>query len=115
MITLYGIKNCDSVKKARRWLEAQDLAYRFHDLRLDGLEPALLERWVEALGWERLLNRRGTTWRRLAEHERQGLDAARAAALMLREPTLIKRPVIDTGAELLVGFDADVYRERLGR
>lgn len=115
MITLYGIKNCDSVKKARRWLEAQGLEYRFHDLRLDGLDPEVLERWVERLGWERLLNRRGATWRRLDESRRRDLDEAKAVALMLEAPTLIKRPVIDTGAELLVGFDAQTYQQRLAR
>lgn len=109
MTTLYGIKNCDTVKKARRWLDEHGVEYRFHDLRADGLEAKRLDAWIRAVGWETLLNRRGTTWRKLPEAVREGIDAKRAAALMLEQPTLIKRPVIEHGEQVLVGFDPDAY------
>lgn len=113
MIVLYGIKNCDTVKKARRWLDARGIDYRFHDFRADGLEEERLAGWIGTCGWETLLNRRGTTWRKLPEAARSDLDEAKAAALMLREPTLIKRPVLETGREILVGFKEAEYAERL--
>ena len=111
MITLYGIKNCDTVKKARKWLDEHGVDYRFHDFRADGLDMKRLEAWIKAVGWEALLNRRGTTWRKLSEGEREGIDARRAAALMLEHPTLIKRPVIEHGKQVLVGFDPKAYAE----
>ena len=104
MITVYGIKNCDTCRKARKWLDAQGIEHRYHDFRTDGLEEKPLSAWVAALGWETLLNRRGTTWRKLPEAERDGLTPASAASLMLKNPTLIKRPVFDTGGAYLVGF-----------
>lgn len=113
MIVLYGIKNCDTVKKARRWLEAQGIDYRFHDFRADGLDEKRLAAWIKTCGWETLLNRRGTTWRKLPEADRADLDAAKAAALMLREPTLVKRPVLETGREVLVGFKEAEYAGHL--
>jgi len=109
MITLYGIPNCDTVKKAREWLETHGVAYRFHDFRKDGLEEATLRRWCAELGWERLLNRSGTTWRRLPEGDRADLDEAKAIRLMLANPAVIKRPVLDLGHERHVGFKEPDY------
>lgn len=106
---LYGIRNCDSVKKARKWLESAGIDYEFHDFREDGVDQSRLAAWCESPGWEVLLNRRSTSWRQLAEADRQDLDAGRAKALMLGQPTLIKRPVLDTGDEVLVGFTEDTY------
>ncbi|MEJ2060125.1 MAG: ArsC family reductase [Gammaproteobacteria bacterium] len=114
MITLYGIKNCDTVKKTRRWLEAHGVDYRFHDFRADGLEQKQLQRWADQVGWETLLNRRGTTWRQLPETERADLDAARATKLMLKHPTLIKRPVLEDGDDVSVGFAEKNYQDRFG-
>lgn len=91
------------------------MAHRFHDLRVDGLNEARLRGWIAAAGWEALLNRRGTTWRKLAKQDREGLTEAKALALMLREPTLIKRPVVEHGARVLVGFDEATYQETFGR
>ncbi len=113
MLTLYGIKNCDTVKKARLWLETQGIAYRFHDFRKDGLDSALLEHWEAELGWEALLNRRGTSWRKLEESQRAGVDRSKALALMLAQPSLIKRPVLATPTKVLVGFTAEDYANEL--
>lgn len=115
MPTLYGINNCDTVKKARRWLETHGVEYRFHDVRSDGLTPALLHRWSQGLGWETLLNRRGTTWRRLPDKDKEVSSEAHATALMLSHPTLIKRPVLEVGKTILIGFDAGRYGELLKR
>ena len=104
MITLYGIKNCDTCRKARKWLEAEGIAHSYHDFRERGLDEKTLSAWVTAVGWETLLNRRGTTWRKLPEADRDALTPDSAAALMLENPTLIKRPVFDTGGAFLVGF-----------
>ncbi|MCX8134598.1 MAG: ArsC family reductase [Roseococcus sp.] len=109
MITLYGIPHCDTVKKARAWLAARGVAHAFHDLRRDGLDEARLRGWARELGWEALLNRAGTTFRKLPEAERAGLDEARALALMLAQPALIKRPVLDLGARRVLGFRPDLY------
>jgi arsenate reductase len=109
MLTLYGIKNCDTVRKARKWLDEQGLAYRFHDFRADGLERKRLQGWADELGWENLLNRRGTTWRRLPEADREGVDRTAAIRLMLDHPAIIKRPVLDTGKRRLLGFDPEEY------
>ena len=114
MITLYGIPNCDTIKKARRWLDTNNVDYRFHDYRKDGITPALLKTWAGELGWEALLNRRGTTWRKLSESERDGINKTRAIALMAQQPALIKRPLLDTGRQKLLGFDEDEYRKLLG-
>ncbi len=113
MITLYGIKNCDTVKKARQWLETRGIEYRFHDFRTDDLELLLLERLEAQFGWENLLNKRGTTWRKLAESQRENLDRGKALALMLDQPSLLKRPVLETGAKTLVGFTPDYYANEL--
>jgi arsenate reductase (glutaredoxin) len=106
-VTLYGIANCDTVRRARRELEAAGVEHRFHDFRKDGLDPAALDCWIAAVGWEALLNRRGTTWRRLPRERREPLDAGRARELMLEEPTLIRRPVIEKSGEVLVGWPQD--------
>ena len=109
-VVLYGIPNCDTVRKARRSLEAAGVAFRFVDFRKDGLEPEQLRGWVGELGWEPLVNRRGTTWRQLPEAERAALDESRAIALMLEQPTLIKRPVIEHAGQVSVGWNADTAR-----
>jgi len=108
-ITLYGIKNCDTVRKARQWLEAQGVEYDFHDFRADGLAEQELRAWVKAVCWETLLNRRGTTWRQLLDADKDGVDEAKAIQLMLAQPTLIKRPVLVCGKHTHVGFKADEY------
>lgn len=108
-VILFGISSCDRVREARRWLDRADVAHAFHDLRKDGLEARRLAGWIERAGWEALLNRKGTTWRQLPAAQREGIDARRAQTLMLEHPTLIKRPVLETGRHLEVGFDADRY------
>jgi arsenate reductase len=113
-VTLHGIRGCDTMRKARAWLEAQGVPHRLHDHRADGLDRAVLEGWVRRLDWEALLNRAGTTFRRLPEAERQGLDEARAVALMLAEPAMIRRPVLAAGDTLLVGFDPARWAAALG-
>ncbi len=113
-LVIHGIKNCDTMKRAFAWLDGQGLAYRFHDYRRDGLDAATLQRWSARLGWEALLNKRGTTWRKLdAERQAVGTEAE-AIALMLAQPSLIRRPVLEMGdGRLLVGFDADLYSSTL--
>lgn len=106
MITIYGIKNCDTCRKARKWLDAEGIEHQYHDFRDDGLDGETLSAWVENVGWEILLNRRGTTWRKLPETDREDVTKDSAATLMLKNPTLIKRPVIDMGNGYLVGFSA---------
>src|ERR1700761_1901642 len=107
--TLYGIPNCDTVKKARDWLGQHGVAYDFHDYKKASVDRAALEQWVGEHGWEVVLNRAGTTFRALPEADKTGLDAGKAIALMLAQPSMIKRPVLDTGDGLLVGFRPDVY------
>jgi arsenate reductase len=109
MITIYGIKNCDTMKKARTWLESHDVDYVFHDYKASGIEKARLENWAEIVGWEVLLNRSGTTFRKLDEKAKTGLDARKAIALMLAQPSMIKRPVLERGGKLLVGFRPEEY------
>ena len=106
MLTVYGIKNCDTCRKALKWLSAEGVEHTFHDFRVDGLEAASVTRWANAVGWEKLLNRRGTTWRNLSEANKDGVDAARAEYLMVGNPTLIKRPVFDDGSQILIGVSA---------
>jgi arsenate reductase len=110
---VYGIKNCDTVRKARKWLDEAGLAYEFHDFRKDGLEPELIERWQAIIGWEPLLNRRGTTWRKLPEAVRDNIRADSALQVMLDNPAVIKRPVVEVGGDILVGFDADDWSQTL--
>jgi len=106
MIVLHGIPNCDTVKKARAWLQARGVAYRFHDFKKDGVPADRVEVWLARVDWSTLVNRQGTTWRKLAPAEQVAVrDAASAAALMQREPSVIKRPVVDWGAHTTVGFD----------
>lgn len=107
--TMYGIKNCDTVAKARKWLEERGHAYVFHDYKAAGIDRATLEGWVGEHGWETILNRAGTTFRKLDEADRQNLDADKAIALMLAQPSMIKRPVLDLGDRRLVGFKPDIY------
>ncbi|PPC74901.1 ArsC family reductase [Pokkaliibacter plantistimulans] len=114
MITLYGIKNCDTIKKARKWLEAQQLDYRFHDYRVDGLTQEQLTSWCDELGWQALLNTRGTTWRGLSDEQKSDMDSQRAIALMLEQPALIKRPLLDTGSSRHLGFKEADYAQWLG-
>jgi len=113
MLTLYGIPNCDTVKKARTWLEAAGLDYHFHDYKKVGIDVATLQRWCKELGFEQVLNQRGTTWRKLPEAQRTNTDLAQALQLMQAQPSLIKRPILDTGAGLLQGFDATRWQAAL--
>ena len=106
---LYGIKNCDSIKKARKWLDSQSIDYSFHDFRVDGLPQELLDQWITELGWELLLNRRGTTWRQQPDEIKESINASSARALMLEFPAIIKRPVLDTGELRHVGFKETEY------
>lgn len=108
-LTLFGIRNCDTMKKARTWLDAAGVGYRFHDYRVDGVSQAELRRWCDRLGWEKLLNRSGTTFRRLPEAQRADLDESRAIELMLAQPAMIRRPVLEGGDVLLAGFRAEDY------
>ncbi len=109
-ITIYGIKACDTMKKARAWLEAAGIEYAFHDYRVDGIDEARLRGWIAQVGWEVLLNRAGTTFRKLPEAERDGVDEARAIRLMLSQPAMIKRPVLDLGGRIVVGFRPEAYQ-----
>lgn len=106
---LYGIKNCDTMKKARAWLDSNGVSYEFHDYKTAGVTRATVERWASAVGWETLLNRAGTTYRKLPEQRRSNLTRATAIELMLEQPSMIKRPVLERGRTLLVGFDPDTY------
>ncbi|MFO1134676.1 MAG: ArsC family reductase [Rhodoblastus sp.] len=106
---IYGIKNCDTMKKARAFLDAKGVAYDFHDYKSEGVEPAKLKTWAKEVGWEKLLNRAGTTFRKLPEADREGLTEARALALMAAQPSMIKRPVLEAGGRLLVGFRPEDY------
>ncbi len=115
MITVYGISNCDTVRKARKWLEAHKVAFHFHDFRKDGLSQEQLKSWAEALGWEALLNKRGTTWRKLPDEAKSDVDQAKAIALMLEHPAMIKRPLVAIAEdEYLLGFSEDAYQARFG-
>jgi len=113
--TLYGISNCDTVRKARRWLDAHDVEYRFHDVRKDGLERKTLRNWIAKLGWESLLNRRGTTWRALPEAVRAGINAAAAEHIMLEHPASIKRPLLEHDGDLFTGFSESQYSALFGQ
>jgi arsenate reductase len=109
-VTIYGIKNCDTMKKARTWLDGHGVAYAFHDYKEAGIDLAHLKAWAKKVGWETLLNRNGTTFRALPEDKKQGLDEERAFALMMAQPSMIKRPVLDLGrGRILVGFKPELY------
>jgi len=111
MITLYGIPNCDTIKKARKWLSDNGKDYSFHDYKKQGVPEKELRRWVKQLGWETLLNKRGTTWRKLDEATKASVDEASAIQIMLNNPSIIKRPVLTSGKILLVGFSAGEYAQ----
>lgn len=113
--TLYGIKNCDTMKKARAWLDGHGVQYQFHDYKAAGIDRAHLEGWSGKMGWEVLLNRAGTTFRKLPEAERADLNERKAIALMLAQPSMIKRPVLEHGGKLVVGFRPENYQAALGR
>ncbi len=114
MVTLYGIRNCDTMKKARAWLDGNSVDYAFHDYKKQGIDEGLLRAWVAELGWENLLNRRGMMWRRLPEEARANMDTERAVRTMLETPSIIRRPVLDTGSARHVGFSAERYAEIFG-
>ena len=113
MLTVYGIPNCDTVKKARSWLEAQGIAHAFHDYKKAGADPARLAAWIAAAGLDTVLNRAGTTFRKLPEAERADLDVPRAVALMVANPSCLKRPVVEHPGGLLVGFKPDQWASAL--
>lgn len=111
MVTLFGIPNCDTIKKARKWLDTNDIEFQFHDYRKDGLNSKQLKQWAKELGWETLLNRRGVTWRKLPEADREAINEKSAIDLMLEHPAMIKRPLLDTGKTRVVGFRKKEYSE----
>jgi arsenate reductase (glutaredoxin) len=112
-ITIYGIKNCDTMKKARAWLDGKGVAYDFHDYKTAGIERDRLKAWSDKVGWEVLLNRAGTTFKKLPDADKEGLNEKKALALMLAQPSMIKRPVLDLGGKLLVGFKPDLYEKEV--
>lgn len=111
--TLYGIKACDTMKKARTWLDQHGVEYRFHDYKASGIDPQLLARWCDEHGWQTVLNRAGTTFRKLSDEQKADLDQGRAIELMVAQPSMIKRPVLDLGSKTLVGFVPDIYAAAL--
>lgn len=111
MVILYGIKNCDTVKKARKWLDNRGVDYAFHDFRSDGLCAESVEQWLEELGWETLVNKRSTTWKQLDAETRENMNAETAKAAIMMHPTLIKRPLLDTGHSHFTGFSATNYEK----
>jgi Spx/MgsR family transcriptional regulator len=113
-ITIYGIKNCDTMKKARAWLDKHGVAYAFHDYKTVGIERERLERWAREVGWETLLNRAGTTFRKLPDNDKAAITEKKAIALMLEQPSMIKRPVLEAKGELIVGFKPETYDAALG-
>jgi len=113
-ITLHGIKACDTMKKARDWLEGHGVPYVFHDYKVVGVDAATLERWAGQVGWEALLNRSGTTFRKLPDADKAGIDQAKAIALMVAQPSMIKRPVLDVDGALTVGFKPEIYARVFG-
>ena len=114
-ITIYGIKNCDTMKKARDWLDGHGVAYAFHDYKATGIDAAHLKAWAGNVGWEVLLNKAGTTFRALPDADKAGIDEAKAISLMLAQPSMIKRPVLDMGSKLLVGFKPEQYEAQFAQ
>ena len=114
-VIIYGIKNCDTMKKARAWLDKRGIDYRFHDYKTAGIERKKLEGWTKQIGWEPLLNRAGTTFRKLPEKEREEVSEKKAIALMLAQPSMIKRPVLEANGKLLVGFKPEMYEKTFGK
>ena len=115
MVTLYGIKNCDTVKKARNWLDLHGIDHQFHDFREDGLDSTKVNGWLQELGWETLVNKRSTSWKGLSPEQRETMDANLALTAIMEQPTLIKRPLLDTGKERHTGFGAARYEEIFNR
>ena len=115
MITMYGIPNCDTIKKARKWLEANGVDYNFHDYKKAGVPEDELKLWVKTIGWEILLNRRGTTWRKLEDSVKENIDEASAIQVMIENPSSIKRPILEIDDQLLIGFAEDTYKEAFGK
>jgi Spx/MgsR family transcriptional regulator len=113
--TIYGIKNCDTMKKARAWLDAKGVAYDFHDYKTAGIAKDRLKGWSDKLGWETLLNRAGTTFKKLPDVDKEGLTEKKALALMLAQPSMIKRPVLELGGKLVVGFKPEIYENEVGK
>jgi len=114
-VTIYGIKNCDTMKKARAWLDKHGIAYAFHDYKTAGIDKPHLESWVKQAGWETVLNRAGTTFRKLPDKDREGVSEKKAIALMLEQPSMIKRPVLEAGNKLIVGFKPENYAAIFGK
>jgi arsenate reductase len=112
-VTIYGIKNCDTMRKARAWLDQHGVGYAFHDYKAEGVERDVLQGWARAVGWETLLNRAGTTFRKLPDADKANLSEKKAIALMREQPSMIKRPVLDVGGELIVGFKPEIYAKAL--
>jgi arsenate reductase len=113
-VTIYGIKNCNTMKKARAWLDQHGVAYRFHDYKVDGIDKARLKEWSKVVGWDTLLNKAGTTFRKLDEADRSGLNETKALTLMLHQPSMIRRPVLELdGGTVLVGFKPEIYAKIL--
>jgi Spx/MgsR family transcriptional regulator len=110
LVTVYGIKNCDTIKKARNWLSDNGIDYRFHDFRADGIDAATIEQWIAQAGWETVLNRRGTTWRKLDTSIQEATNSDNVAALLVEHPAMIKRPVLDVEGVINIGFKADQYQ-----
>ncbi len=110
-VTIYGIKSCDTMKKARSWLEGHGVKYEFHDYKASGIDAARLTRWAGEVGWETLLNRSGTTFRKLPEAKQADLNQRKAIALMVEQPSMIKRPVLETGSRIVVGFKPEIYAD----
>ena len=114
-VTIFGIKNCDTIKKARIWLDQNGIAYRFHDYKADGIDRAHLQAWCAKAGWETVLNRAGTTFKKLPEPDRQDLTEDKAIALMMAQPSMIKRPVVESDGALIVGFKPEVFSAQFGK
>lgn len=110
MVTLYGISNCDTIKKAKKWLEKNGVDFQFHDFRKDGLDKKQLTQWCNELNWEILLNKRGTTWRNLPDDVKNTVNKTKAIKMMLEQPAIIKRPVLDSGKERIIGFSDSTYK-----
>ena len=115
MIKMYGIPNCDTIKKARKWLDANNIDYEFHNYKKLGVPEKELKQWVKKVGWEILLNRRGTTWRKLDDNVKENIDEASAIQVMIENPSAIKRPVLEIDDQLLVGFSEDTYKEAFNK
>jgi arsenate reductase len=113
MITIYGIPNCDTMKKARKWLEANGVEYEFHDYKKLGVPENKLQNWVKQSGWETVLNKRGSTWRKLDDKTRNSINETSAIEIMLDHPSIIRRPILESGNKVLIGFRADEYQQLL--